>query len=177
MCSSDLDAAKAVAIIEPGKLLPLRLPRMCRWTLLVLAACVGLGFVPEHRSQAYLDQQRDSAIIDDVGRNLEALTKLQVAMTPPHFERTEESLESVQELGQEFTRGKLMRDEALAKLSRLAAPLRRHSTQLGPAPTPRQLPPPAHPNVRPARNENLACSDSCACNFDLGILQAFQHRV
>ena len=133
------DAAKAVAIIEPGKLLPLRLPRMCRWTLLVLAACVGLGFVPEHRSQAYLDQQRDSAIIDDVGRNLEALTKLQVAMTPPHFERTEESLESVQELGQEFTRGKLMRDEALAKLSSLAEQLRDQSSKLGQAQTLRKL--------------------------------------
>ena len=133
------DAAKAADKIEPRKLLPLRLPKMCHWTLLVLAACVGLGFVPEHRSQAYLDQQRDSAIIEDVGRNLEALTKLQVAMTPPHFEPAEESLESVQELGQEFTRGKLMRDEALAKLSSLAEQLRDQSSKLGQAQTLRKL--------------------------------------
>ena len=99
------DAAKAAGEIEPKKLLPLSLPTVCHWTLLVLAACVGLGFVPEHRSQAHLDQQRDSAIIGDVGQNLAALTKLQVEISPPHFESTEDALESVQELGREFNEG------------------------------------------------------------------------
>lgn len=125
------DAATAAGQIEPRKLLPLRVPRIWHWTLLVLIACVGLGFVPEHRSQAHLDQQRDSVIIEDVGRNLKALTKLQVEMTPPHFKSTEDSLESVQELGREFTRGKLKRDEALAKLSNLAEQLRDQSRNLG----------------------------------------------
>ena len=129
------DAAKAAGEIEPKKLLPLRLPTVCHWTLLVLAACVGLGFVPEHRSQAHLDQQRDSAIIGDVGQNLAALTKLQVEISPPHFESTEEALESVQELGLEFKKGKLVRDEALAKLSSLAERLRDQSSKLGQART------------------------------------------
>ena len=129
------DAAKAAGKIEPGKLLPLRLPKVCHWTLLVLAACVGLGFVPEHRSQAHLDQQRDSAIIEDVGQNLTALTKLQVQLSPPHFEPTEDALESVQELGREFKRGKLVRDEALAMLSSLAERLRDQSSKLGHART------------------------------------------
>ena len=129
------DAAKAAGKIEPGKLLPLRLPKVCHWTLLVLAACVGLGFVPEHRSQAHLDQQRDSAIIVDVGQNLAALTKRQVELSPPHFEPTEDALESVQELGIEFTKGKLVRDEALAKLSSLAERLRDQSRKLGQART------------------------------------------
>lgn len=129
------DAAKSAGKIEPGKLLPLRLPKVCHWTLLVLAACVGLGFVPEHRSQAHLDQQRDSAIIEDVGQNLTELTKLQVQLSPPQFEPTEDALESVQELGREFKRGKLVRDEALAKLSSLAERLRDQSSKLGHART------------------------------------------
>jgi hypothetical protein len=133
------DAAKAAGEIEPKKLLPLRLPKFCQWTLLVLAACVGLGFVPEHRSQAHLDQQRDSAIIGDVGQNLVALTKLQVEISPPHFESTEEALESVQELGRDFTKGKLVRDEALAKLSSLAEQLRDQSSKLGQARTLRKI--------------------------------------
>ena len=124
------DAAKAADKIEPGKLLPLQLPSVCHWTLLVLATCFGLMFVPENRSQAYLDQQRDSAIIEDVGQNLKALTKQQVATSPAHFEPTEKALESVQELGREFTRGTLMRDEALAKLSSLAEQLRDQSSKL-----------------------------------------------
>ena len=99
----------------------------------MLAACVGLGFVPEHRSQAHLDQQRDSAIIEDVGQNLTELTKQQVQLSPPHFEPTKDALESVQELGREFKRGKLVRDEALAKLSSLADRLRDQSSKLGQA--------------------------------------------
>lgn len=129
------DAAKAAGEIEPKKLLPLRLPTVCHWTLLVLAACVGLGFVPEHRSQAHLDQQRDSAIIGDVGQNLASLTKLQVEISPPHFESTEDALESVQELGREFMKGRLVRDEALAELSILAERLRDQSSKLGQART------------------------------------------
>ena len=133
------DAAKAAGKIEPEKLLPLRLPKVCHWTLLVLAACVGLGFVPEHRSQAHLDQQRDSAIIEDVGQNLTELTKLQVKLSPPQLEPTEDALESVQELGREFKRGKLVRDEALAKLSSLAERLRDQSSKLGYARTPNKM--------------------------------------
>ena len=129
------DAAKAADKIEPWKLLPLRLPKVCHWSLLVLAACVGLGFVPEHRSQAYLDQQRDSAIIEDVGQNLAARTMRQVEISPPYFKPTEAALESVQELGLEFTHGKLVRDEALAKLSSLAEQLRDQSSKLGQART------------------------------------------
>ena len=125
------DAAKAASKIEPRKLLPLRLPKVCYWTLLVLAACVGLGFVPEHRSQAHLDRQRDSAIIEDVGQNLTVLTKMQIQLSPPHFNPTEEALESVQELGREFKKGKLVRDEALAKLSSLAEQLRDQSSKIG----------------------------------------------
>ena len=133
------DAALAARQIEPGKLIPLRVPKKGHWILLVLVACVGLGFVPEHRSQAYLDQQRDAVIIKDVGRNLDALTKLQIKMSPPHFESTEESLESVQELGRELKRGKLARDEALAKLSSLAEQLRGQSSTLGQAQTLKKL--------------------------------------
>ena len=133
------DAAKAADKIEAGKLLPLQLPRACHWTLLVLAACFGLMFVPENRSQAYLDQQRDSVIIEDIGQNLEALTKQQVMRTPAHFEPTEKALESMQELGREFTRGILMRDEALAKLSSLAEQLRDQSSKLALAHSLRKL--------------------------------------
>ena len=46
------DATRAADEIEPKKLLPLRLPAICNWTLLVLTACFALGFVPEHRTNA-----------------------------------------------------------------------------------------------------------------------------
>ena len=124
------DAARAADEIEPKKLLPLRLPAICNWTLLVLIACFALGFVPEHRSKAYLDQQRDTDVIEDVGMNLENLTQWQVKENPPQFDPTEEVLEEVQDLGREFQKGELLRDEALAKLTSLAEQLRNEAKKL-----------------------------------------------
>jgi hypothetical protein len=63
-----------------------------------------------------------------------ALTKQQA-----HFKPTKDALESVQELGREFKRGKLVRDEALAKLSSLAERLRDQSRKLGYARTPNKM--------------------------------------
>ena len=44
------DAACAVEKIDPKSLLPLQLPALCIWILLLLIACFALGFVPERRS-------------------------------------------------------------------------------------------------------------------------------
>ena len=137
------DAARSAGNIETGKLLPLRLPPLCNWILLVLIACFALGFVPEHRSKAYLDRQRDAAVIDDVGTNLEKLTKWQVKENPPQFDPTEKVLESVRDLGREFQEGELLREDALAKLTSLAEQLRDEAKKLGQAQTINKLQQPA----------------------------------
>ena len=125
------DAAYAVEKIEPKSLLPLRLPTLCNWILLLLMACFVLGFVPERRSKVYLDQKRNSAIIDDAGANLETLTRWQMNETRPHFEPTETALNSVRDLGTEFQKGQLVREDALAKLSDIAEKLRSEIKKFG----------------------------------------------
>ena len=125
------DAAYAVEKIEPKSLLPLRLPTLCNWILLLLMACFVLGFVPERRSKVYLDQKRNSAIIDDAGANLENLTRWQMKETRPHFEPTETALNSVRDLGTEFQKGQLVREDALAKLSDIAEKLRSEIKKFG----------------------------------------------
>ena len=129
------DAAQAAHEIMPKKLLPLQLPSVCNRILLVLVACFALGFVPEHRSKSYLEQQRDSAVIEDVGINLENLTKLQVKDNPPKFEQTAELIDFVKDMGREFQRGNLLRDEAMAELTSLAERLRDETKKLGQAQT------------------------------------------
>ena len=138
------DAARAASEIEPKKLLPLRLPALCNWILMVLIACFALGFVPEHRSKAYLDQQRDNANIEEVGTHLENLTKWQGKENQPHFDPTEKALESVQDLGREFQKGELLRDEALAKLTSLAEQLRDEAKKLAQAQAIKKLQQAAH---------------------------------
>ena len=126
------DAASAVQKIEPKSLLPLRLPSLCYRILLLLIVCFVLGFVPEHRNKNYLDQQRDSAVIDDVGSNLENLTRWQLKQNRPNFEQTKTSLDSVRDLGAEFQKGKIVREDALAKLSDISEKLRSEIKKFGP---------------------------------------------
>ena len=151
------DAACAVEKMDPKSLLPLRLPILCNWILLLLIACFVLGFVPERRSKIYLDQQHDAAIIDDVGANLENLTRWQVKESQPHFEPTETALDSVKDLGAEFQKGQLVRKDALAQLSDIAEKLRSEIKKFG-APLP-SLKPSA---ISPAglSVESLACTSS-----------------
>src|SRR5579872_2615654 len=54
------DAARFASKLDPRKLLPYRLPQICRWTVLALALSAGLGFVPEYRSQDYLQKKQDA---------------------------------------------------------------------------------------------------------------------
>ena len=127
------DAASAVQKIEPKSLLPLRLPSLCYRILLLLIVCFVLGFVPEYRNKNYLDQQRDTAVIDDVGSNLENLTRWQLKQNRPNFEQTKTSLDSVRDLGAEFQKGKIVREDALAKLSDISEKLRSEIKKFGPA--------------------------------------------
>src|SRR5262245_7271996 len=46
------DAAEHAKTLDPRRLMPFGLPKATRWAVLVLALCVGLGFVPEYRSKA-----------------------------------------------------------------------------------------------------------------------------
>ena len=129
------DAARAVDKIETRSLLPLRLPGQCNWILLVLIACFVLGFVPEHRSKNYLDLQRDAMVIKDVGENLEILTNWQIKESPPNFEASTAVLDSVEALGKEFQNGKLIRKDALAKLSSISEKLRSEINNAPPVPS------------------------------------------
>ena len=52
------DAARLVSKLDPRQFLPFHLPRASRWTLLVLALAAGLGFIPEYRNKAFLQNQR-----------------------------------------------------------------------------------------------------------------------
>ena len=50
------DAAGRAREFDPRKFLPLHLPLVTRWALLMLVLAFTLGFVPEYRSKAYLQK-------------------------------------------------------------------------------------------------------------------------
>ena len=113
------DAASHVKELDPRSLVQFRLPRASRWALVVLALAAGLGFVPEYRSKAYLQKEADQKVIKETGQKLVELTKLSLKTRPPALETTQKAMEAVNELGDQFTKKALTRNEALKDLANI----------------------------------------------------------
>jgi hypothetical protein len=111
------DAASHAQEIEPKKLVPFALPKAARWATLLLVLAVGLGFVPEYRSKAYVQKKEDEKVIKEVGKQVAELTKRELAQRPPALEQTQKSLEAVSELGERLEKMSLTRSEALKDLA------------------------------------------------------------
>jgi len=111
------DAVSHANEIDPRKLVPLHLTKATRWSLLVLALAVGLGFVPEYRSKAFAQKQADEQVIKEAGKQVADLTKRELQQRPPALEQTKKSLEAVSELGEKLEKMSLTRSEALKDLA------------------------------------------------------------
>lgn len=93
------DAAEHAKGLDARRLLPFHLPKVCRWSLVVLALGAGLGFVPEYRSKSALQKQADQQNIRETGRQLAELTRHNLEKRPPAFEPTQKSMEAGLEPG------------------------------------------------------------------------------
>lgn len=124
------DATASAATINPARLLPVGLPRLARSLVAVLAVIVALGFAPEYRSRAHVQEQADAAVIKDVGRQLATLTRKSMEQRPPATEPVRRNLEDVKELGQRMTQARLTRDDALRDLTKVTDQLRQQASEL-----------------------------------------------
>jgi hypothetical protein len=119
--------------------LPYRLPATTRWTLLLLVLGVGLGFVPEYRSQRHQEKQREIAIMQDTGRRLDELVRREMEQRPPALESTRLALDTVQDLAAQLAKAKLTRTDALRELASVTERLREEARELGRNPALRRL--------------------------------------
>src|SRR2546427_1398151 len=133
------DAAGRVRDFDAGKSLPYHLPRIARWSLLLLVLGFTLGFVPEYRSKAYLQKKKEAEIIRDTGKQLAELTRRTLERRPPALEPTQKALESVKELGDQLARVSLTRTEALRDLASATEKLKDQAKDLAKDPALRKL--------------------------------------
>jgi hypothetical protein len=133
------DAASCARDFDIRRAMPWKLPRLARWSLVVLVLAAGLGFVPEHRSAEYLDAKRQVEAIREAGEQLESLVKRELALRPPSLETTRESLEGVQELGRQLGKVKLNRDAALQRLASMTDRIEQQLRELAKEPAMRKL--------------------------------------
>jgi hypothetical protein len=113
------DAAARVTEVDLKRLLPWRLPATSRWALLLLALTAGLGFVPEYRSEAHLQAQRQKESVQEAGRNLALLTRRTLERRTNALEATRQTLQSVGELGGQLEKRTPTRNEALKDVAKL----------------------------------------------------------
>lgn len=124
------DAAAHVKEVDARKLVPIRLPLVGKWALLVAVLAVGLGFVPEYRSKKYLQQQQDLTQIRETGKKLAEVTRRNLDQRPPALEPTQKSIESLAELGEKLSKASLTRSEALRELNSVSDKLSQEAKQL-----------------------------------------------
>ncbi len=130
----DLIVADAVSYakqLDPRRLVQFNLPAAGRWALLVLALGAGLGFVPEYRSKSFVKKQQDDKNIKEAGRQLADLTKRSLVTRPPALETTQKSMEAVAELGDQLTKQKLTRSEALKDIANVTEKLKDQLKEMG----------------------------------------------
>jgi len=133
------DAAGRVRDFDPRKSLPYHLPRIARWSVLLLVMAVTLGFVPEYRSKASQQKKKEAEIIKETGKQLADLTRRTMERRPPVMEPTEKALNSVKELGEQLSHARLTRTEALRDLASATERLKDQAKDLAKDPALRKL--------------------------------------
>jgi hypothetical protein len=125
------DAARFAKEIDPRKLMPLRLPRAGRWAALALALGAGLGFAPEYRSKAFLENQQDAQIIKEAGKQIVSLTRHSLEQRPPALEQTKQALQAAEDVGLRLDQASVTRNDALKDLANVADKLKQQLKDLG----------------------------------------------
>jgi hypothetical protein len=133
------DAAHHAQALDPRRLFVLRFPSPGKWALAVMALCVGLGFVPEYRSKAFVQKQADTTVIKDVAKNLSELTRRELAQKPPVLPPTQKAMEQVAEMGDKLGKQTLTRGEALKDLASITKQLAQQEKELSQNPAMKQL--------------------------------------
>ncbi len=133
------DAVAHAEKLDASKLIPFRLTRPFRIAVACLAAGAILQLVPEFRSASWLQQQREQAVIKDVGQNLVQVLQRQAEQKTNASPAVMAGIENAIDLGKELERANLSRPEALKELSTAAEKVREQLKDVAKNPALRQM--------------------------------------
>ncbi|MSR65575.1 MAG: hypothetical protein EXS18_07335 [Verrucomicrobiae bacterium] len=126
------DAAKHAETLDPRKILPLHLPVVARWVLVCLVAIVGLAFVPEYRTAEYKERQRAKQDVKKEGEKLVSLVKrIEQNTRQAQLGDLQKELKALNELGQEFQKVSLTKEQSLRDINTVADKIRKKQEELG----------------------------------------------
>ena len=133
------DAATHAQALKPAELLPFQFPRRARWALAALALAAGLGFVPEFRTKAHVQQKKEEANVKEIGKELAELTRKELVQRPPALPATQQAMEKLAELGDKLNKQSLTKSEALKNLASATEKLVKQEKDLEQNPVSKQL--------------------------------------
>jgi hypothetical protein len=133
------DAAARCHDLEPRHLIPLRVPRIARWTAVLAVTLGALLLVPEYRSPSRLTAQKDAETVRSTGRQLSQLTRKTLEEPRKLSEPIRQELDQLGTLGDRLQQASLTRDEALKEVSRASEVLREQGLDLARNPMLRRL--------------------------------------
>jgi len=126
------DAAKHAEVLNPKQIIPFHLPPSARWVLVMLLAIVGLAFVPEYRTEKFKQEQRVKADVKKEGEKIADLVrKIEQKAKPAVLDQMKEEVKAVGELGEQFKKVAVAKEDALRDLNNVADMIRKKQEQLG----------------------------------------------
>lgn len=124
------DAAASLQGLDLVRLLPFHLPRTARWIPLLVAAVIGLGFVPEYRSARHRQQQAEATALRESGRRLAELVRQELQRPEPRSEGLTEALQDARQIGERLSQARLSKAESLGALANVTDRLKEEARQL-----------------------------------------------
>ena len=174
------DAATRCETLEPHRLIPLRIPRIARWTAVPVLILGALVFIPEHRSTNQLQAQTDAQAVRSAGRDLSEIARKSLSEPRKLSEPIRQELGRLEALGERLQQASLTRQEALREVSRASEKLREQGLDLARNPMLQRLEKAARTggngtgNPRPDRQDSKGNPDANAAESlqkQLGSLQ------
>ena len=111
------DARKGVTPTQLRELMPFQLPRQARMSVWILALGAALGWFPEYRSNAYLEQVAHEQRMETAGKKLVEFVRREIKNPPPLAESAKESLQALEALGDVLSKAQLNRQNALKEVA------------------------------------------------------------
>lgn len=133
------DATLSMANIELRRSIPFTLPKAAQWSAVVLVFALALNFVPEYRTQAYVQQKKDSEVIKQTGQEVSAFAKRAIERKTPVLPDSQKVMDQVLQTGERLTKAELTRAEALKDLANVSEQLKEEARQLSSSPSVKAL--------------------------------------
>jgi hypothetical protein len=125
------DALRFLDRIQPGNMVPFKLPSLAKGSCLVLALSAGLGFIPEYRTQDYLLKKKQEAYIRSSGEHLVKFTQRRIQQHTPALPSTERTMQTLEQLGMQLSEAKLGRKGALREITNVMKKVEKQQAAMG----------------------------------------------